>query len=388
MGIFDIFGGSTGGGASRQSTNQSSNFNQTSTTGPWAGIQQYLMGEPGGGGTPGVYPTAASLFSSSGWTPQMQDTAANWFNDTSNARNIFNGNGFQNAGAAMVQGQFDPRITAAGAIAGPAPVAPQTVSPVDARSAQGTLDPTTALGHFLTGDQTNPWIDKQQQAITDQMTRNFNENVLPGIRQTAIADGQYGGSRGDIANTLAVSRLNTDLAPALSQLASNAWDSSQNRGLTTGLALNQQAGDFAQAAANRDLQGKTVNANNLLQTQQFNTGTQLQNNQQAMQAAAQDVANRAAGLNFAAGAQGLDNSYYGNLLQALGLPNTYNWQNLNNYNSIVSPAASLFRTTDGAGTSNSSGVTTNLQPNYSNGGAGFVGNLLGSNGLLGNLFGL
>jgi hypothetical protein len=77
----------------------------------------------------------------------------------------------------------------------------------------------------------NPFIQQQQKAITDMATRNLNENVMPGITSQANAMGGYGGSRQGIAQGLAMSRLNTDLAPALSTLASNAWENSQGRAM-------------------------------------------------------------------------------------------------------------------------------------------------------------
>ena len=370
MGIFDIFGGGQLG-PTRQTTNQSSAFNQTQTNSPWAGIQQYLMGNAD---TKGVYPEAASLYANTGWTPAMQDTSANWFNDVANNRNIFLGNGFQNTGAALNQGLFDPRITAAGPIASPAPVMPDTPTPAYARTLQGDLDPTKALQGFLTGDSTNPWIDKQGQAITDTLTRNLNENVLPGIRHNAIADGQYGGSRGDMAEGLALSRLDTDIAPALTQLAGNAYEAEQGRKYGAATGLNQQATDVAQANANRKLQADSLNAGNLLDTMKANTGTTLQNNAQAMQAAAQAVGNRMSGLNFATGAEGLTDQYYTDMLKSLGMQADHDWSNLGRYNSIVAPAAA-FQTTNSAGTSNQSGTSTTFEPTTSNPMAGILGTL-------------
>lgn len=92
----------------------------------------------------------------------------------------------------------------------------------------------------------NPFIQQQQQAITDLTTRNLRENVLPGIGTQAGYAGGFGGSRQGVAEALAMSRMNTDLAPALANLASNAWESGQNRVLSSASAagnygLNNQA---------------------------------------------------------------------------------------------------------------------------------------------------
>jgi hypothetical protein len=86
----------------------------------------------------------------------------------------------------------------------------------------------------------NPFIEQQQKAITDLATRNLKENVLPGIGSQAGYAGGYGGSRQGVAEALAMSRLNTDLAPALTGLASNAWESGQNRALNSA----QSAGSY------------------------------------------------------------------------------------------------------------------------------------------------
>jgi hypothetical protein len=77
----------------------------------------------------------------------------------------------------------------------------------------------------------NPWVNQQQSAITNKMTQNLLQNVMPNIGSQANAAGGYGGSRQGIAQGLAMSNMNTDLAPALSQLASSAWENSQNRTL-------------------------------------------------------------------------------------------------------------------------------------------------------------
>jgi hypothetical protein len=92
----------------------------------------------------------------------------------------------------------------------------------------------------------NPFIQQQQKAITDTATRNLLENVMPNIGSEANYAGGYGGSRQGVAQALAMSRMNQDLAPALTGLASNAWESSQNRALNSAQSagtygLNNQA---------------------------------------------------------------------------------------------------------------------------------------------------
>jgi hypothetical protein len=122
-------------------------------------------------------------------------------------------------------GQPNPLTQAGQQISGMANTLPNWASLVD--QAKSQWDP-------------NPWISQQQKGITDLATRNLNENVLPGIGTQAGYAGGYGGSRQGVAEALAMSRLNTDLAPALTGLASNAWESGQNRALSSA----GQAGNY------------------------------------------------------------------------------------------------------------------------------------------------
>jgi hypothetical protein len=112
----------------------------------------------------------------------------------------------------------------------------------------------------------NPFIEQQQKAIMDSMTRNLRENVLPGVGNGAQMAGGFGGSRQGVAEALAMSRMNQDLAPALTGLASNAWENSQSRAL-------QSAG----AAGNYGLNQQQQQANNWTNgaNLQFNAGQNL-----------------------------------------------------------------------------------------------------------------
>ena len=65
-------------------------------------------------------------------------------------------------------------------------------------------DPSQAFG----AGGNNPLLDKNVAMALEQASQNFNRNVLPGIRGEAIGAGQYGGSRGEIAQGLAASDAN------------------------------------------------------------------------------------------------------------------------------------------------------------------------------------
>jgi hypothetical protein len=79
----------------------------------------------------------------------------------------------------------------------------------------------------------NPWINQQQDAITNKVTQNLLQNVMPNIgTDSSLVSGGWSGSRRGIAEGLAMSNMNTDLGGALSNLASQGWENSQNRAMS------------------------------------------------------------------------------------------------------------------------------------------------------------
>lgn len=377
--------GSGGQGGGRQNTS----FNQTSTNQPWSGISPYLLGGtmPDGTAVPGIYPEAARLYGSTGMTPTMRTEAANFYNDVYNRRQIFNGSDAPHAGANMVNGLYDPNITAAGPINGPGGITPTTFTPAQARTTQGELDPTKAIGGFLTGESANPWADKQGKAITEQLTRNFNESVLPQIRSGAQLAGQYGSNRQALAEGTASARLAGEIAPHLTALGGSSYENEQQRKYGAAMGLNQQAVDVATGNANRALTAADINARNLIDVEKFNTGTALVNNTQAMQQAAQVVGNRGAGLDFMTGAAGLQDQNYMDILKSLNIPSDYDWANLGRYASLVGPAAQ-FQTTNSSGTSSTTGGGGGVSPisgaiGGAAGGLAIGNQLFGPNGIFG-----
>ena len=159
---------------------------------------------------------------------------------------------------------------------------------MNARSAQGALDPTSSLSQILKGDPTtNPYIAQMNQASINQAMQGYNDalqkttqNVLPQIKQDAFASGQYGGSRQGIAEGIIGQ-----------QLGINARDLGQ-RAMDTGAQLYGGAFENAQqrmAAAAGDLnaqaaQNEQFNASSLNNMGQFNVGNQQAINLANMQA--------------------------------------------------------------------------------------------------------
>lgn len=404
-----------GGGSS-----PSGQTTSTQSSEPWSGVKPYLLGsqtrklkagvtpiygqpqqvwqeggggsEGGGGGqwvtqagqqtnpesdyettnTPGIYSEAQNLYSAGGWNPAMAG-------NNSNAQSLLGQQQKQIAGRDgqiynynllsddLLSGRrFDPSVsTISGAYA-------QSVNPANARASQGALDPTAALQSQLSGQVTNPYLTDQVNNITAMLTRNTNENVLPGVRGNAMAAGQYGGSRQGIAEGLAASRLNQDIASAALPIYGQAYESAQQRQYGVATGINQQAADLATANANRDLTAA-----------QFNTNVSFQNQAAKNAAIQQQLQNRMTGLGVmqqgnaaqdANTATALQN--YGQQQGLLGQQNAYNWQNLGNYAGIIQPGTTI------------GGTQTSSQPYYTNPMSGIMGGALAGKALGGtNLFG-
>lgn len=333
MGLFDsLFG-------SKNKTKTSSQVD------PWDEATKYLLGNDT---TKGIFPSAQGQFATGGFTPEMDAARSSYLGALNQRQSNFQpldmsgfnaaGNDLLGAGYQVARGAYDTNYKPVDGIN-----IPQT-NLVQARAGQGSLDPTRAMQRMLSGRPDNPYLDQQASAITNQLTRNLNENVMPGVRSEALASGQYGGSRQGIAEGLAASRLNQDLAPALTGLYGGAFENAQNRMFGTASQLNDQA---YQNAAN--------NAAMSMQGQQFNANLGLQNNQQQMGQNTQNLDNRMKSINIANGGIGLltganqamagnsmlqDNNF-SQQMSALGMPQDINWQNLNNYAGIMFPGAQL-----------------------------------------------
>lgn len=204
---------------------------------------------------------------------------------------------------ALMESAWGPSISGASKVAAPVVNAPerlnsQNVNITDARRTQGAADPTNALKSLLSGQINNPYLGQQANAITSDITRNLQENILPGMRDSAVAAGQYGGSRQGILESKALSNVSRDTASALSGLFGGAYENAQSRMQGTAGQLNDQAGNLAVNNAGRaDAAGQfnignafdasKFNANNALDTSKFNA-----NNEFSMQQFNSNNANR------------------------------------------------------------------------------------------------
>ncbi|CAB3728791.1 hypothetical protein [Achromobacter piechaudii] len=255
-------------------------------------------------GTPGIYGEAAKLYQQGGWTPEMQGITDQWL-ATLQGRQATNPQYSQNVlntGNSMLSGEGSQVDLAA------------------ARAAQGALDPTTALQQLLSGQVNNPYLDEQIAALGKDLSSNFLENVAPGMRSGAVAAGGFGGSRQGIVEGLGAQGVSDALGTQAANLRGSAFENAQNRMQQVATGLNDQAATVAQN-----------NVNNRLNY--ANMGSNLLTQGNALQAA--------------------DDARYQQMLSLLGAGDAFNWSNLGNYASIVSPGAGI------GGTSTSSGGGSN-----------------------------
>lgn len=73
----------------------------------------------------------------------------------------------------------------------------------------------------------NPYLSQQANAITQNVTDNLKNNVLPGISSGAVAAGGFGGSRQGIAEGLAMQGANRDIANAQANLYGQGYTADQ-----------------------------------------------------------------------------------------------------------------------------------------------------------------
>jgi hypothetical protein len=301
-----------------------------SSNDPWAPFSSYITGkEEGVTGIPG---TAYDTFQQGGSNPQMQagnDFYTNFIaNQATDPRlNDFSTAGFDLLGGArkVADGAFDSNFDPVG-----------MVDMNQQRSAMGRLDPTNAFSELLSGRPDNQYLDQVASSLTNNLTRNTNENVMPGLRSSAAVSGQYGGSRQGIAEGLAASRLNQDIALPVSQMYAGALESAKNRMQGTSQYLNDSAQSTAFGNANLGLQ----NNSQLMQKNQGN----LSNRMQSMPIAQ-------GGFGLLTGVNDLQGQNYNNFNTAMMQPQNLDWQNLNNYANLMYQGAGLGGTSKGTQTS-------------------------------------
>lgn len=93
--------------------------------------------------------------------------------------------------------------------------------------------------------QPNPYLDQMAAGITQQATRNLNEQIMPGIRSQAIAAGGFGDARHGVAEGLAIGRTNDALTNALANLYGTDYQKSMDRNASMAQAEMQNKLGYA-----------------------------------------------------------------------------------------------------------------------------------------------
>lgn len=299
-----------------------------SSNDPWAPFSSYITGKEEG--VSGIPENAYNLYQQGGFNPQMQgvnDLYTNYLRGTAGKYD-----GFSTAGNDLLSGA---RNVANGSYS-------SNFNPVDLvdmnneRAKLGVLDPTEAFKRLLSGRPDTQYVDQQAGALTNNLTRNMNENVMPGLRSSAAVSGQYGGSRQGIAEGLAASRLNQDLALPISQMYGNALEGAQNRMMGTSQYLNDNAYNTAFGNANLGLQ----NNSQLMQKNHGNLANMMQSIPMAQ-----------GGFSLLSGANDLYGQNYQNYINSMMMPQNMDWQNMNNYANLMYQGAGLGGTSKGTQTS-------------------------------------
>lgn len=406
----------------------SSGNSQVAKAEPWSGITPYLLGSgpqaggtmggatptttgfrgflrkqgdasvaqtpgvAGGGSIPGLFPSAADMFSKGGFTPEMQAAY-----DAQRARLAAQAPAMQqlsDVGRWGYAGGFDtalnpvggvnagaigtPQETAARMISAPERVTSANVDPTQAFSSFGGANPQNALAQMLSGQVDTSTLNPVIEGLNQRLGQSFNEQALPNIRNSAAGLGQYGSSRQGIAEGIAARGLAQAMSDTGANLTNQAYQQAQQNRYGTANALAGLGINNAQTNAARDLaaqqfntqmladvQGRNAanalnaqqfNANlladvqgrnvaNALNAGQFNSNLGLQTNAQRMANMTQNLQNRTMGANLFAQGNAMQNANFNDTINALQAPQNYNWQNLQRYAGILNPGLEAGKTT-------------------------------------------
>ena len=124
--------------------------------------------------------------------------------------------------------------------ASPDTLAAQNMMRTAAQGFGNFMQPYEQAQNFALNDvlspESNPYLQKYMDAVTQSIMRGVTEQALPAIRGQAITAGGYGGSRQGIAEAQAVGRGAQQAGNAVSGLASQAYGQGLN---TMNMALNR-----------------------------------------------------------------------------------------------------------------------------------------------------
>lgn len=128
-------------------------------------------------------------------------------------------------------------------------------NPTEQQAQQGALDfaqgplqgiisaPTQGLEFLSSGQalfpETNPALAASIDAATRPLTQAFQQNILPSIRNDAVAAGQFGGSRQGIAEGIASQALTQGIGDVSAQISNAAFQNAMDN-MTRSLVVAPQ----------------------------------------------------------------------------------------------------------------------------------------------------
>ena len=103
-------------------------------------------------------------------------------------------------------------------------------------------DPTAAFQQFLGGSATNPYTDQLVSQVTNDISQNLNENIMPRIDQGSLNNNAYGGSRQGIAQGKAIDSANQQAGDAATNIRTSMANNDLNRQLSAANSMLGAAG--------------------------------------------------------------------------------------------------------------------------------------------------
>jgi hypothetical protein len=116
--------------------------------------------------------------------------------------------------------------------------------------------PQAMQSNMQGGLEVNPYLSTMGANLTNEITSNFNRNVMPGMRSQMMAAGGIGGSREGVLQANALRDMNSTIGNALGNLYGQGY----NTATQYDLARTGQANQYDLGKGNLDL-GRTSQAN-------------------------------------------------------------------------------------------------------------------------------
>ncbi len=139
---------------------------------------------------------------------------------------------------------------------------------------QGTMDLAnrTINGDFLSPDS-NPWLKSVGDTVANDMSRQWESQILPNIRDSAVASGAYGGSGNIRSKIESAYDLSRSTGETLSKLFGDQYQQERKiqqlapQMLAQGFGIEQSPWSLLASAGQGLQQGEQIDINNILGTQ-------------------------------------------------------------------------------------------------------------------------